>query len=115
MGDDEEVLETEVFKTVIAVGPQLLIGDAIHFQGAFWIVPEWLESSDQQWCKPKRLICLANLQHQDFRNQRVRTADFAVNEPIPKDVLEGKMSGQPASKFIVIEMPPFRIRKSQIH
>jgi hypothetical protein len=112
---EEPILETEIFKTVIAFCSPLVLGDAIQYQGKFWLVPEWLVSPDGQWRKPKRIISLENLEHQDLRKLRLRPADLAINESIPKDVLDGKIAGHPHSKYVVVELPPFRIRKPKVY
>jgi hypothetical protein len=52
-----------------------------------------------------RQICLSILQHQDLRDNPNRRSDFAVNVPIPKDILDGKIEGQAAIQYRVVELP----------
>ena len=112
---EEQILDTDVFKAVIARGSSLVMMDVIQYQGLFWLVPGWLDSPDGEWSKPRRIICLSILQHQDVRDNPNRLSDFAVNVPIPNDVLAGKIEGQAAIQYRVVELPPFRIRKPKIH
>jgi hypothetical protein len=40
---EEQILDTDVFKAVIARGSSLVMMDVIQYQGLFWLVPEWLD------------------------------------------------------------------------
>lgn len=112
---EDQILSTDILKIGVAVGASIHLFDGIEYEGKIWIVAEWLQTQDGQWRKPKRIICVTNLRHQDLRDRKVRSADLAVNEPVPKGVLEGKIEGQTSSKYVVIERPAFRVRWPQIH
>jgi hypothetical protein len=107
--------EVRIFKTVIAVGAALLRMDTIEFQGLFWLVPEWLEELNEGSIKPTRIICLAGLRYQDLRSDTESSDDFALNVPIPKSVLEGRVQGPDSAIYWVIESPPLIFRKPAIH
>jgi hypothetical protein len=112
---EDQILSTDILKIGVAVGASIFLFDGIEYEGKVWLVPEWLDSPDGQWCKPKRIICVTNLRHQDLRDRKVRSADLSVIEPMPKEILDGKIAELPNSKYIVVELPSFRIQKPKIH
>jgi hypothetical protein len=41
----DQIINSEVLKRLVVV-------DLIQYRQKFWLVPEWIDSSDGQWCAP---------------------------------------------------------------
>ena len=78
--------------------------DTIEYQGAFWLVPEWLENPDAGVMIPARIICLDGLIHQTTPDNP--GADFWLNTGIPKSVFDGAVP--PGDKYVMIERPDIK-------
>ena len=87
----------------------LMQADAIECQSKLWIVPVWLDTPDQGWTAPNRIIRFDNRRYQDTRTMQNRRADFVLNEPIPKALLELKTPAQPIVGFDYVELPEIRL------
>jgi len=77
----------KIFKTSILMNNNFYTCDTIFWQGKYWLVPEWLENIDTKKRQPKRIILVENLRHQKLSGS---PHHFAVSEPIPKDIFDGK-------------------------
>jgi hypothetical protein len=80
--------------------------DAIEYEGEIWLVPEWLDHKSGEHCIPARIIRLEGLRHQPAPNGF--DAEWVLNDPMPKDVLDGHVPSELADKYVVIEMPDIR-------
>jgi hypothetical protein len=76
--------------------------DAIEFEGKFWLVPNWLEDGFGSVKTPKRIICLSKLDHSV---SSLSYADFLVKVPIPKNVLDGRITEHDKETFLILEYP----------
>lgn len=94
-----------ILKTLLGFpgGSELFLCDTIEHEGALWLVPEWLEAPDLKVRKPVRIIRLSGLEYQQFQNPH--PADFLLNDPIPKDVFEGRAPSVEGGPFLVVEAP----------
>jgi hypothetical protein len=81
--------------------------DVIEYLGAFWLVPEWLESPELKERRPTRIISLMTLPHQDIPNGQYPR--FLVNVPVSKAVFEGRIPPERAKGYIVIDRPDIRL------
>ncbi len=84
--------------------------DTIEYINKFWLVPAWLESPYLAYKMPDRIICLENLPHQ---KSNLPETDFVLNNPIPKDVLDGKIIPELKDKYVVIIRPDIKISKQK--
>jgi len=108
----------KIYKAMVAIEGEAAIYkmDAIEYQGKFWLVPTWLDSPDGKQSKPLRLILLDSLQHQRLDPSGGSRADFAVNNPIPKAVLDGRapqQQGFSLNMYVVLEAPALIVDRSK--
>lgn len=106
--------DATIFKVFVSDGTSIFDLPAIEHQGKLWLVPQWLESTDGVWIRPALIISTENLHVQDLRGKG-HAADFAVNAPIPKAVLEGRVRSPEAAGYVMVERPELRFRKPSIH
>lgn len=99
----------KIYKTLVGFsdGGSLFECDTIRYEGQFWLVPEWFESPELGEKRPVRIVALASFQHQEMPSEWA--AKFLVNEPVQRDVFEGRTLTTAISKFRVIEAPDIRI------
>ena len=81
----------------------------------FWLVPEWIDSSDGQWCTPRRIIWAEKLRRYDLRAIGTEAADFTLDETLSEDLLNGTSISGKTSKYQIINAPGCRIRKNTIN
>jgi hypothetical protein len=95
----------EVFHTLLGFsdGGELFNCDTIEHEGQFWLVPEWLEAPELGMTRPARIIPLAKLRHQKMGPNYPQR--FLLNDPMPRDVFEGRAPPQLAEQFGVITEP----------
>jgi hypothetical protein len=113
-----EKAQMKIYKAMVAIEGESSIYqmDAIEHEGKFWLVPTWLDSPDGKQSKPLRLILLDSLQHQRLDQSGGAPADFAVNNPIPKAVLDGrppKQEGFSLNMYVVVEAPDLIVDRSK--
>jgi hypothetical protein len=81
----------KIYQTIIGCidhkNGNFLICDTIKFQGLFWIVSEWLNNPETGKRKPKRIVCMDNLQYQLAESGK--PYNFVVTQQISIDVLYG--------------------------
>jgi hypothetical protein len=75
--------------------------DVVKYENGFWLVPYWLDNSEQKVSRPERIISLATLPHQFGKG----SPEITVNDPVPKYVFDGRIPPQEASKYVVVEHP----------
>lgn len=104
-------MASKIRKAHVPVGSRIVIMDVIEHDGKLWLVPYWLQHQTTKMLKPVRLIWLEALPHQVI-DPPALGADFAVNSPIPEDVVEGRVQGQNAidgTLFVTVEGPDFTV------
>lgn len=86
--------------------------DTIKFRGGLWLVPGWLESPEEKWRQPRHIIRIDHLPHQklDQSDPGGIPADYVLNGPVPKAVLDGASQGPPERPFVVERLPEIRLR-----
>jgi hypothetical protein len=96
----------KIFKIVIqrAEDGALSMCDAVEYEGKLWLVPEWTAFPAERIQKPVRIISLDGLTLSRVGPQY--QADFALQNPMTKDVLAGRgTTGSP----VVIEEPDLSV------
>jgi hypothetical protein len=111
----DQIITSNVLKCLAVVDTSLVIIDVIEFRDKFWLVPEWLDLPDGLWCRPRRMIYAGKLRHYNFGAMGAEAADFALDETLSKDVLNGRSSIRKASERQIIDLPALRVRKPQFH
>lgn len=96
-----------VGQAMIAVGNDLEKCDVIEHGFQLWLVPYWLDSPEEGWTAPARIICLSKLSHNEASFADCR---WVVSHPIPRGVLDGTATAAEAARFHVIERPPIRFQ-----
>ena len=87
-------------------------GDAIEHEGQLWLVPLWLQSKDEAWSMPMRLVCLsAPPMGTQLQESDLDAADFLLNYPIPIADLQNESPPKTDHGFVVIEKPPLKIAR----
>jgi len=82
----------------------------VEYQGKLWLAPQWIVSDPPGYKMPAYIISLENLAIQDLRQMPNSQADYAVGEPIPRSVLEGRASPEEAIKYPTAVRPPLRFQ-----
>jgi hypothetical protein len=111
----DQIINSDVLKCLVVVDRSLVMIDVIQYQKKFWLVPEWLDSADGQWCTPRRIICADRLRHYDPRAIGTEAADFALDETLTEDLLNGTSISGKTSKYQIINAPGCRVRKNTIN
>jgi len=93
----------KTFKTAVSDGKSIFPVDTIEHEGGLWLVPLWLATQDEKWKTPARLIRMDILPHQKLGPPQ--PFDYALNNPIPKGVLDGTTPSKEAHGFVVIDRP----------
>jgi hypothetical protein len=78
--------------------------DVIEYQGEPWLVPEWLQNTEEGWMTPVRIIRMRGLQFQ----RRGSGLGYLVNAPVPKAVFDGNPSPE-EGRYEIVERPDIRI------
>jgi hypothetical protein len=92
---------------------------AIDYQGAIWLVPKWLPSPDERYTKSERMIRLDQFKHQRYDPPAPGPppfdgADFALNEPIPRALIDGELSQKLKERYAVLDKPDVKFRLEDI-
>jgi hypothetical protein len=103
----------KIFRTMIGVGTQMLLCDTIEHEGGLWLVPHWLEDIAKKARMPTRIIRMDSLPHQAL--SAPYPADFVLNAPIPKDVIDGVNTFSQGVQYEVVESPPIRFPSPPKH
>ena len=86
---------------------------AIEYENKYWIVGGWLENPIEKWVRPKRLIGLETLKHQ--QNFDSQYADFLVTHAIPKSVFDrGVIPPQSEDSFVIVDLPDIHIPSQDV-
>lgn len=98
-------LTPKVFTTLVSIDDsnELNHCDTIEWKGKKWLVPKWLVAPTEGWKKPERIICLDNLKHQKIGAGF--GADYLLNDPLPRSVVEGRGPSPAEGSYDVIEAP----------
>lgn len=93
-------------KIATVLTPEGSIGrlSVIELEGALWLVAGWMTHNTKPLKRPTRLIRLTGLRFQTA-DPTAHGADYLVEEPIPKAVLDGPLSPETAGKFVVWDKP----------
>lgn len=76
----------------------------IEHEGALWIVTGWLEHKTRPVRRPIRLIRMTGLAFEELDAAK-HGADYMVNQPIPRAVLDGRTPREKAGDFVVLDTP----------
>jgi hypothetical protein len=108
--------DSRVFKVIIGFEDGT-VGDcpAYEYQGAIWLVPKWLPFPNEGYTKPERMIRLDQFQYQQFDPPPPAPgpfagADFAINDPLPKALLNGELTPELKNKYVVLDRPNAKFR-----
>jgi len=93
-----------LFKTSAFVDGQLGLVDTIEYEGGFWLVLRWRAAPTAGYRMPVRIVRLDVLPYQKLGPPQ--PADFGLNVPIPKDVLDGTVPSNKVHGYVVIDHPP---------
>jgi hypothetical protein len=87
--------------------------DTIEHEGGLWLVPKWLATTYPQMYKPARMIQMDTLAHNlvDYDFQRSGLKLYAIDDPIPKAVLDGAIQSSPGQRFVVLTELELLIRR----
>lgn len=83
--------------------------DTIEHEGKLWLVPEWNDTIDGKVTMPARLICLAELPLE--KNTSGGPADYVLQHPMTKAILNGQIPIELAGKVQVVHDPNIEIQR----
>jgi len=86
-----------ILKTMIVVESKILICDTIRYEDKLWLVPLWLENKVEGLKMPARIIRIDTLKYQKLPVGSGSRADFVLNDPLPKSLLNCHV--QPPTDF----------------
>ena len=99
----------KIYKTMLFFVGEPLGGieqcDTIEYQGAFWLVPKWLDNPATGLRRPLRIIRLDSFSSQDNRTGGSGFGDFVLPQGMPKEIFDGRVQSL-AGKQVVFENPP---------
>ena len=81
--------------------------DAIDYEGAFWLVPEWLDNRAEGYSAPLRIICLDGLAHHRLPE------GLLVELPMPKYLFDLDVPIPEDTPYEVVDRPDIQVRDSQ--
>lgn len=96
----------KIFTTMVMLDNEIHSVDTIEYEGKFWLVPNWLDSRDEGWTMPERIVLLDTLPHKRIE---CGNPDFLVEYSIPKSVFFGQIPKESKYNFVVIMHPDIRI------
>jgi hypothetical protein len=98
----------QIFNTMIANDQEgtLFICDTIEHEGYLWLVPEWCSQTRPGVMWPRRIIRLSGLPYQTMSGEGFGGANFLLNAPIPKGILDGTIPSERAAPYVVQDLPP---------
>jgi hypothetical protein len=94
---------------------------AVKYQGTIWLVPKWLREPDGKSAKPERMIRLDQFRHQVFDppangpDPLMLDTNFAVNDPLPRSLVDGALTQQLKTRYIVLEKPDIVFDYPRVH
>ena len=95
----------KILEATVIVDGKIMSMDVIEHQGAFWLVPEWLDNIAEGVSMPRRIVSLATIPHEKMSGN----PDFVVSYPVPKSVFDGTAPSEIASVYVVKELPEIRV------
>jgi hypothetical protein len=100
----------KILKTMVGAGNKILQCDTIEHEGKIWLVPKWLASPAEGVQRPERIVRIDLLPHQKLdRKPGGIPADYVLNVPIPRDVLDGPILPGKGSEFEVVPQPDIQV------
>lgn len=88
------------YVTKVAVGNAVYDMDTIEFEGQLWLVPAWIDSQDDKWTRPVRIINLSKLPHDSFGD------GYFLKSPLPAALHAETLDAPPSIPgYEVIELP----------
>jgi hypothetical protein len=82
--------------------------DVIEHDKKLWLVPQWLDVPAQGVSKPARIIRMDTLSHQKCAPSN-QFADYVLNVPVPKALLNLETPKQRIDGFEVQEIPEITV------
>lgn len=104
----------EQFANVLTESSMITGLSVIEHEDALWIVTGWLEHKSRPVKRPIRLIRLTGLRYERLDPEK-HGADFLVNQPIPRAVLDGRTPSEEAAGFVVVDTPPIEVAVASPH
>lgn len=89
--------------------------EAVEYQGAVWLVPTWLPNYAEKYAMPERMIRLDQFRHDQFDPPatgpgQFAGANFAVRDPLPKELFHGELTERLKAQYVVLEKPDAKFR-----
>lgn len=84
--------------------------DVISFENKLWLVPHWLEVPQEGCSLPARIVRFDTLRYQPVNG--FGGADYLLNDPVPKSLLERESPKEPLEAYEYVELPEIRIPAS---
>jgi hypothetical protein len=86
--------------------------DLIHYEGEFWLVPEWDDNKIEGWSAPARIVRLGSLPHTIHLGKPI--GDASVLAGAPRESVFGPYPSQMLQRGDLVEAPDIRyVRKVQ--
>jgi hypothetical protein len=82
--------------------------DGVEYEDIIWLVPRWLNSPEEGFRRPERMIRLDQFEHQIFPPPS--PIDIAVNEPVPLALYAGELTPALKEQYALYERPDFRFQ-----
>jgi hypothetical protein len=95
----------KILKTALIIDGLIESMDTIEHEGAFWLVPEWLDFPARGISMPRRIVSLATLRHERMNGN----PDFVVSDQVPRFVFDGEVPSQLKHMYIVRDLPEIRL------
>jgi hypothetical protein len=91
----------KIYEVMVVSDGEALMLDAIQHEGAYWLVPQWIEDTARKQRKPARVIRLDGLA--PLARQPGDDCDFFVLQPMSKALLFGDPSPEEQQQYLILD------------
>lgn len=107
--------DTKLYKVIVMIDGVASAIAGVDFEGAIWLVPNWLPFQSEGYTKPTRMVRLDQFQSRRFVPPATGPgpfagADYAVSDPLPKELFVGELTPQLEKQYVVLDRPDVKFR-----
>jgi hypothetical protein len=92
---------SKIYEVMLVSDGEPLMLEAIEHQGAYWLVPQWIEDKALKQRKPARAIRLDGLK--PHARQPGDDCDFFVPQPMSRALLFGDPSPEEQQQYLILD------------
>jgi hypothetical protein len=110
-------MSQDILTTVVSVfeGGSLTLADTVRYADGLWIALSWSEPQTSGLIYPSRLVRIDRLPYQTLAPNNQWGANFVLNAPLPKALLDPNAPLPTASTYEVLDRPNVGFRPRTGH